>query len=72
MLLRNMGEYSYEELRGKAGIVLEIPFGKACRNKITDMIHEMKLQDCVILGAILVEADRRWLRLYGLDDVEGK
>ena len=63
---------SYQELREQAGIVLQIPFGKACRARVMDSIQELKLQDCVILGAILVDADRKWFRMYGLGKVEEK
>lgn len=52
--------------------MLKIPFGKPCRNKIADVICDMKVQDCVILGAILVDADRKWFRLYGLGNMEDK
>lgn len=46
------------------GVVVLIPFGVSCRRKLEDMLRDLHQQECIITGAILVEADKRWMKLY--------
>ena len=46
------------------GIVILIPFGVSCRRKLEDMIRDLRQQGCKITGAILTEADAKWMKLY--------
>lgn len=64
--LQDLENPAYEILRKSAGIVLQLPWGKDCGTKAASVIESLKLQDCDILGIILVDADARWLALYGL------
>lgn len=57
---------NYNEIRQTNGVILAIPFGKSCREAAKDKILQLENQDCKVLGAILVEVDRKWMRLYGV------
>lgn len=48
--------------RGK--IILVVPFGEPCREKIADEIMYLRQQGYVILGAVLTEVDKRWTKIY--------
>lgn len=56
----------YDVMRKTAGVVLTIPFGKSCREAVVEEINQLQNQECNILGVILVEVDRRWMKLYGI------
>ena len=64
--LQDLENPAYETFRKSAGIVLQLPWGKDCGTKVASVIESLKLQDCDIFGIILVDADARWLALYGL------
>lgn len=49
---------------GDIAVVAVIPFGKPYREKITDEIDYVRLHGGRIAGAVLVGADRMWMRLY--------
>lgn len=49
---------------GSIAVVAVIPFGKPCREKITDEIEHAKLHDCGIVAAVLTQSDRKWMRIY--------
>ncbi len=46
------------------GVVLLIPFGVSCRRWIEDKLRDLRRQDVKIAGAILIEADARWMKIY--------
>ena len=56
----------YDVMRKATGVVLTIPFGKSCREAVVEEINQLQNQECNILGVILVEVDRRWMKLYGI------
>lgn len=57
---------NYNEIRQTNGVILAIPFGKSCREAARDKLLQLENQDCRVLGAILVEADKTWMKLYGV------
>ncbi len=56
----------YGEIRQTDGVILAIPFAKPCREVVLDKMNELENQDCKVQGAILVDVDRKWMRLYGI------
>lgn len=62
----DLNNESYKKIRNTSGVVLFIPWGVKNRNKVTDVIYNLQVQDCKVLGAVLVDADEKWLTLYGL------
>ena len=56
----------YDNIRQSDGVILAIPFGNPCREAVIEKINQLKNQDCKILGAILVDVDRTWMKLYGI------
>ncbi|MBQ7944652.1 MAG: hypothetical protein IJ326_11400 [Lachnospiraceae bacterium] len=46
------------------GKILLIPFGVSCRRRTEDMIRDLKRQGCKVSGAVLTEADAKWMKLY--------
>lgn len=54
----------YEKIRKSCGVILAMPCGMK-NSKITEkLIHDLTIQDCKILGAILTGADGSFLRRY--------
>lgn len=47
-----------------SAVVAVIPFGEAYREKITDEIDHAGLCGCSVVAAVLVQSDRRWMRIY--------
>lgn len=56
----------YKRCREARAVVIMIPFGQSCRQKIEDALLKLKMQDCLVIGAVLTGADEKWMRLYGL------
>ena len=52
-----------QELSG-ATFLAVIPFGKTYREKITDEMEYVKLHGASVRGAVIVEADNIWQRIY--------
>ncbi len=48
----------------KDGVILLIPFGVSCRRRTEDMMRDLKMQERKVLGAVLTEADAKWMKLY--------
>lgn len=64
-IFANKFEFISENNNSKTkNIIVLIPFGKQCRELASDMITCMKQLDYNILGAVLVDADRHWAKLY--------
>lgn len=57
---------NYDGIRQTDGVILAIPFGKPCREATIEKISQLEMQDCKILGAILVDVNRKWMKLYGI------
>ncbi len=53
-----------QEEETEQGIVLLIPFGVSCRRGVEDRLRDLQRCEKKIAGAILVEADTRWMKLY--------
>ncbi|MCM1182575.1 MAG: hypothetical protein NC337_04280, partial [Roseburia sp.] len=47
-----------------AAVLMVIPFGVPCRRKTADEINYLRLQGHEIVGAVLVDVDRRWMDIY--------
>lgn len=56
----------YDAIRRTDGVILAIPFGKSCREAVIEKINQLENQDCKIIGAILVDVNRKWMKLYGI------
>ena len=53
----------WEAMKGKT-IILLLPWGKSIGRKAERLLEEMKLHSCKVTGAILTEADHRFLKAY--------
>lgn len=54
----------YEKIRWTKGVIIAIRFGSRNGKRLERAISNMKKQDCKILGAVIVEADEKFLNLY--------
>lgn len=62
---RTFSEEDFRNLRA-AGVVLSVPFGKANAAWVSYVIDQLAVQDCVLAGVAIREADERFLlRYYG-------
>ena len=61
-----MTKEDYDAIRRTDGVILAIPFGKPCREAVIEKINQLENQDCKIIGAILVDVNRKWMKLYGI------
>lgn len=57
---------SYDDMKEQDGVILVIPFGVPCKEKVTDAVNELKRRKCPIIGAVLADADRNWVKAYYL------
>lgn len=64
--VNSLNSECYETIRESSGVILCIPWGVSIKSKVTDVIHNLRVQDCHVIGAVLTEADSKWLSLYGL------
>lgn len=55
---------AYEQMRNSAGVLLLIGSGKYSGKKLEHLLHNLKIQDCPVRGALLCDADRSILRMY--------
>lgn len=53
-----------ERTEEDAAFVAVIPFGVLYREKIADEINDARLHGGRVVSAVLVQADRRWMRIY--------
>lgn len=58
-----LSEEDFRNLR-KAEVVLSVPFGKAYAAWVSYVIDQLAVQDCVLVGVAIREADERFLRRY--------
>ena len=56
----------YAKMREAEGVILAIPFAKSCREAVIEAINQLENQECKILGAILVDVDKKWMKMYGI------
>lgn len=61
-----LSKEDYDRIRQTDGVILAIPFGKPCREAAVEQLMQLENQDCSVLGAVLVDVDRKWMRLYGI------
>lgn len=64
--LNDMEKPDYKRWRASGGLVLQVPWGVNCSKKAEYMMENLNIQDCVVLGITLVDADAGWLAWYGL------
>lgn len=55
---------SYSMYKKSNGIVLLVPFGVDCREKTIDILQNLRLQNCNVVGVILCDVNKRWYKLY--------
>lgn len=55
----------FERMRQAGGVLLAVPFGKSCRESVIEQMNQLENQDCKVLGAVLVDVDKKWMKLYG-------
>ena len=63
MLLKENG---FEEIRNSGGAILMIPYGQTNGKILIKIINLLQKQDCKIAGAVLTDADDRFLKNYYL------
>lgn len=54
----------FDAIRQTNGVILAIPFAKSCRESVIEKINQLENQDCKVLGAILVDVDKKWMKMY--------
>ena len=59
-------ENAFEEIRKSGGAILLIPYGQTNGKILVKIINSLTKQDCVIAGAIVTDADDRFLKSYYL------
>lgn len=57
---------AYEKLREAEGVLLLVEAGKSSGKSMEHLLHELKLQECLVKGAMLSEADAGLLKAYYL------
>ena len=57
----------FEQLRTCKGVILGVPYGRKNGKLISKYMDVLQKQDCVVLGAILIDADMRFQRRYYQD-----
>ena len=74
--IRDIGELEQTFIQGRwevfdetscpfgSKVLLAVPFGVPCREKITDEILYLRQQGYQIIGAVLTEVDKRWTKIY--------
>lgn len=55
---------AYEKLREAEGVLLLVEAGKSSGKSMEHLLHELKLQECLVKGAMLSEADAGLLKAY--------
>lgn len=63
ILLKDTG---FDEIRNSGGVILLIPYGQTNGKIMNKQILSLQKQDCNIAGAILTDADDRFLKSYYL------
>lgn len=56
----------YDRIRQTDGVILAIPFAKPCREAVIEKMTQLENQDCKVIGAVLMDVDKKWMRLYGI------
>jgi hypothetical protein len=54
----------YYDNEDKNKLIAVIPFGKPYREKLADVIYDMRLQGNKVTGAVIVGASDIWYKLY--------
>ncbi|MGN0329602.1 MAG: hypothetical protein ACI4D5_00020 [Kineothrix sp.] len=57
-------EEDYRRLREKDGVILAIRYGGRNGRAVERLLDQLRRQDCTVLGAVIVEADRQFLKRY--------
>lgn len=64
-----LGEMDYERLRDAGGILLLVEAGAQNGKEIEHVLHELKLQDCTVTGALLCNGDNKLIARYRLGKI---
>ena len=56
----------FDRMRQAGGVLLAVPFGKLCRESVMEQMNQLENQDCKVLGAVLADVDKKWMKLYGV------
>ena len=54
----------FDAMRMSDGVILMIPFAKSCRERIEECMHQLAIQECKVLGAVLVDVKKSWMKMY--------
>ena len=54
----------YQKMEKAESVILVIPFGVPCLNRARDVLSELQRRNCKIAGAVLAQADNKWVRAY--------
>lgn len=54
----------YEDIRNTDGVILTVRFGRRNGKRLERTLGNMRKQDCRVLGAVIVEADEKFLKAY--------
>lgn len=57
-------DFEWSDKIQDAAVIVVIPFGKTCREQITDEIYHVQMHGGRIVSAILTQADRKWEMIY--------
>lgn len=60
-----------EKLREMDGILLLVQAGERNGKKIEHVLHELKVQDCKLIGVLLTDADERLIKAYRMTGYRG-
>lgn len=60
----SLSEKNYKALRQAGGILLAVEAGAHNGKEIEHVLHELKLQDCAVQGALLCNADSKLIKCY--------
>lgn len=60
------GMQDFDRMREAEGVILVIPFAKPCREAVMEKLDELQNQECRVLGAVLADVDKKWMKRYGI------
>ena len=55
---------TYQRLESAEAVILVVPFGIPCQKRAQDVLCELRRRNCNIAGAVLAQADHKWVRVY--------
>lgn len=52
------------DMGNKTKVILLIPFGVTCRQRTDDVLSELKLRNKEVIGAVIINTDYSWQKMY--------